>query len=117
MRHRNRKKRLGLPKDHRTAMLRNLVSSLIINERIKTTEARAKALAARFGRLMSLVQKKELREAIRVTPKYLSGNTASKKLILVLKDKYIDRNSGFTRITHLGARAGDNAKLVQIELV
>ncbi|PIQ78231.1 50S ribosomal protein L17 [Candidatus Peregrinibacteria bacterium CG11_big_fil_rev_8_21_14_0_20_46_8] len=117
MRHRNKVKKLGLRKDHRTALLRNLTTSLILHDKIRTTEARAKVVSARFGRLMNIVQKKEAREAIRMTPKYLSNTDASRKLLEVLKPKYADRQSGFTRITRIGLRDGDKATLVQIELI
>lgn len=117
MRHQKKLKKLGLPKDHRKSLLRNLVASLVLHGRIRTTESRAKALAARFGRVMRLVQKKENREAIRILKRYLALETASKKIMGELKKKYEKRTSGFTRITRVGMRKGDNATLVQIELV
>ena len=66
---------------------------------------------------MSMVQKKEPREAIRLMPNYCNVKAASQKLVNELKAKYQDRVSGFTRITRLSTRKGDNAQLVQIELI
>ncbi len=117
MRHRKKLNTLGLKKSHRDSLLKNLIASLVINEKIKTTDRRAKALAQRFGRLMSLVKKQETREAIRTIAGYAFTMAASRKLIAELKPRYETRTSGFTRITRLGLRKGDNALLVQIELV
>lgn len=117
MRHFKRIKKLGLPKDHRESLLKNLIASLVIHGKLRTTQSRAKALAARFGRLMSLVQKKEKREAIRLMPNYCNIQVASEKIVNELKEKYKDRKSGFTRITRVGMRKGDNTPLIQIELI
>ncbi|MBI5413087.1 50S ribosomal protein L17 [Candidatus Peregrinibacteria bacterium] len=117
MRHRKRVQKLGLPKEHRVSLLRNLISSLVLNGKIRTTENRAKALAARFGRLMNLVQRKNTVEAIRLLPRYVNVAAAQKKLLDEVKKKYEKRTSGFTRITRIGLRKGDCARLVQIELI
>lgn len=117
MRHRKKLKKLGLKKSHRDSLLRNLVSSLVLEERLRTTKLRGKALQARFSRMMSLVQKKPAREAIRLIPAYCNIAAASKKVMAVLVPKYKDRTSGFTRLTPVGMRKGDNAELVQVELV
>lgn len=120
MRHLKKLKKLGLKKSHRDSLLKNLVADLVLHESVRTTANRAKALAARFGRLMRLIQKKEKREAIRLLPNYCAHaehGAAHRKLIDELKPKYEKRTSGFTRITRIGMRRGDNASLVQIQLV
>lgn len=117
MRHSKRLKKLGLPKSHRESLLKNLTASLILHGRIRTTLSRAKVLSGRFDRLINLIQRKEPRETIRILPKYCTIETACKKLLKELKPKYEKRKSGFTRLTRIGMRKGDNAKLVQIELV
>ncbi|MEK7523435.1 MAG: 50S ribosomal protein L17 [Patescibacteria group bacterium] len=117
MRHQKKLKKLGLAKPHRDSLLKNLVSSLILHGRIRTTETRAKAVAARFGRLMNFAQRKEKREAIRILPRFCSVPAAQRKLMDELKPKYEKRTSGFTRITRIGLRKGDSACLVQIELL
>lgn len=117
MRHLKKLQKLGLAKDHRTSLLRNLVTSLVLNGHLKTTPNRAKALAARFGRMMTLVKKKEKREAIRLLPQYVTTKAASQKIIEELKDKYAGRTSGFTRSVPVGLRKGDSAKQVYVELI
>ncbi|MBI2634253.1 50S ribosomal protein L17 [Candidatus Peregrinibacteria bacterium] len=117
MRHKVKKIRIGINKDHATALIRNLAMSVIIYEKIKTTEAKAKAVQPFIDRLINLAKQKEKREAIREIEKLLQHDNASKKILEVLLDKYKDRTSGYTRITRLGYRAGDNAPVVQIELV
>lgn len=117
MRHVKRLKKLGLPKHHRDSLLKNLIASLVIHGRITTTENRAKALASRFGRMMTLVSRKEAREAVRTLANYCTVRAAAIKIIQELKPKYKDRNSGYTRITRMNLRAGDRARRVSIELI
>lgn len=117
MRHKVKKVKLGSDKDHTTALMRNLAMSVIIYEKIKTTAAKAKAVQPFVERLITIAKKKEKREAIRQLNKLLNHENSSKKLLEVIVEKYKDRNSGFTRITKLGYRNGDNAPVVQIELV
>lgn len=112
-----RVKKLGLNKEHREALLKQQLAALVINESIKTTEARAKVLAGRMGRAMRFVRNKDKREAIRALVSFVSTKDASVKFVDVLKSRYETRNSGFTRITRLGLRKGDCARLVQISLV
>lgn len=117
MRHRKKLKKLGLKKSHRNSLLKNLVASLVLHGHVRTTKMRAKALGSQFNHMMRLVQKKEIREAIRILPRYCNISAASKKVVTELVPKYKDRTSGFTRITPVGMRKGDNATLVQIELL
>lgn len=120
MRHQKKLKKLGLPKPHRTSLLRNLVLSLILNGKLRTTDSRAKALTARFARLMRFVRTKEKRELIRALPTFLPGYKDKADLGKKLDDlkiRFEKKTSGFTRITRVGLRKGDNASLVQIELI
>lgn len=117
MRHLKKLKKLGLVKDHRVSLVRNLVTSLVLNGYLTTTPGRAKVLASRFGRMMTIVKRKEKREAIRMLSQYVMTQAASKKVIEELKAKYEGRASGFTRITPVGTRKGDNAPQVHIELI
>lgn len=117
MRHRVKKIKLGSDKDHTTALMRNLAMSVIIYEKIKTTSAKAKAVQPFVERLINIAKKREKREAIRELTKLLQHENSSKKILEVLVEKYKDRNSGYTRITPLGYRSGDNAPVVQIELI
>ena len=117
MRHKKQLKKLGLKKSHRDSLVKNLITSLVLHGRIKTTQSRAKVLASRFARMMRVVHKKDKREAIRDMPQYCMTEAASKKIVDELKAKYENRTSGFTRITRLGLRKGDSASLVLIELI
>jgi large subunit ribosomal protein L17 len=116
MRHKVKKVKLGSDKDHTTSLMRNLAMSVIIYEKVKTTTTKAKAVQPFVERLISIAKKNEKRHAIRELERLLQHENASKKLMEVLADKYKDKDSGFTRITKLGNRAGDNAPIVQIEL-
>jgi len=117
MRHKVKKIKLGVNKAHTDAMMRNLAMSVIIFEKIKTTEKRAKAVQPFVESLITIAKNKDKRNAIRLLEKKLQHTNSSKKLLEVLAEKYKDKNSGFTRITKLGNRSGDNAPVVQIELV
>lgn len=117
MRHKVKKIKLGTDTSHSNSVLRNLAMSLIIFDKIKTTPKRAKATAPFVEKLITIAKTKEKRHAIRLIEQRLQHENASKKIFEVLVDKYKDRNSGFTRITKLGNRNGDNAPIVQIELV
>lgn len=117
MRHKVKKLKLGTDKDHRTALLRNLAMSVIIYEKVKTTSAKAKAVQPFVERLINIAKKKEKRHAIREIERLLQHENSSRKILEVLIEKYKDKPSGYTRITKLGYRSGDNAPVVQIELI
>lgn len=117
MRHKVKKVKLGVDKDHTTAIMRNLAMSVIIYEKIKTTAAKAKAVQPMVERLISVGKKGDKKHAIREIERILQHENSSRKIIEVLAEKYKDKNSGFTRITKLGYRTGDNAPVVQLELI
>lgn len=117
MRHKVKKIKLGSDKDHTTAIMRNLAMAVIIYEKVKTTTAKAKAVQPFVERLITIAKRGDKVHSIREINKLLQHENSSKKIFEVLLDKYKDRNSGFTRITKLGYRNGDNAPVVQIELV
>lgn len=103
--------------DERVAMLRNLATSVILHERIQTTDKRAVMTAPIVEKLITTSKTKDTLNAIREINRIVFDENASKKLLEVLKDRYADRSSGFTRITKLKNRAGDNAPMVMLELV
>lgn len=116
MRHKNNKKILDRKKAPREMMLRNLAASVLIYEKVKTTEAKAKAVKSLVEKLITISKKADLnarRKLIEILPQKL----AIKKAMEVLGKRYEGRNGGYTRIIRLGAREGDGAKIVQIELV
>lgn len=96
---------------------RNLLTSLILYETIRTTLKRAKVIQPMMDRLITTAKNKEPREAIRALNAVVTHKNASHKLIEVLKLRYASRPSGYTRITPVGARQGDGAKMVDLELM
>jgi len=117
MRHKVKKVKLGVNKEHTTSIMRNLAMSVIIYDKIKTTEAKAKAAQPFVERLITIAKGPNKVHAIREIEKLLQHENSSKKIFEVLLEKYKDKKSGFTRITKLGYRSGDNAPVVQLELV
>lgn len=116
MRHRKKGKILDRQKAPREMMLRNMASSILIYEKIKTTEAKAKAVKPLVEKLITTSKKGDL-EARRKIIEKLPQKMAIKKAMEVLGKRYADRNGGYTRIVKIGKRQGDGAKVVQIELV
>ncbi len=116
MRHRNKNKTLDRKKGPRELMLRNMASSLILYEKIKTTKAKAQALRPLVEKLITSSKAGDL-AARRGLIKVLLQKTSVKKAIEVLGVRYQTRPGGYTRTTKLGARQGDGAEMVQIELV
>lgn len=117
MRHKVKKVKLGSDKDHTTALMRNLAMSVIIYEKIKTTSKKAKAVQPFVERLINIAKKKEKVGAIRELERLIQHENTSRKIMEVLVEKYKDKTSGYTRITKLGYRNGDNAPVVQLELI
>ncbi len=117
MRHRVKTTRLNRDRAHLDAMLRNMATSIILYEKVKTTRPKAKAVIPVVERLIASSKKQSGFNALRNLNAYLKDKNAYKKVIEVLVDRYKDRSSGFVRITNIGFRAGDNAPMVQIELV
>ena len=116
MRHRNKGKILDRKKEPRELMLRNLAASVLIYEKVKTTEAKAKAVRSLVERSITIAKKGDLtsrRHLIATLPQ----PNAVKKAMEVLRNRYQSKPGGYTRIVKLGARQGDGAEIVQIELV
>ena len=109
-------RKLGRPTDHRIAMLRNLVTSLLREGRIETTETRAKETRRLAEKMITLAKRGDL-HARRQVLAYVYDETVVKKLFDEVAPKYNDRNGGYTRIMKLGPRRGDAAEIVIIELV
>ena len=116
MRHRKAGTRLGRNSSHQQAMLRNMVTSLLEHERIVTTTPKAKELRKLADKMITLAKRGDLharRQALAV----IRSKKVVDKLFSKLKDEYMDRNGGYTRIIHTGNRAGDAAPMAIIELV
>lgn len=108
--------RLGLTTGHRKAVLRNLVTSLFKEERIQTTETRAKQIRSIAEKMVTLAKQGDLASR-RQALAYLYEEDVVRKLFNDLGPKYTDRTGGYTRIIKLGYRRGDAAPMVFIELV
>ncbi|MDD4334592.1 MAG: 50S ribosomal protein L17 [Desulfotomaculaceae bacterium] len=108
--------KLSLKTDHRKAMLRNLVTSLFRDERIKTTEARAKEVKSIAEKLVTTAKQGDL-AARRQALAYMYEEEVVKKLFDVIAPKYADRSGGYTRLIKVGHRRGDAAEMVILELV
>jgi large subunit ribosomal protein L17 len=116
MRHRKAGRKLGRSSDHRRALYRNLVTELFRHERIKTTEAKAKAIRPGAEKLITLGKKGTL-HARRLAAGRLNDPEMVKKLFDDIALRYEGRAGGYTRILRLGCRQGDNAPMALIELV
>jgi large subunit ribosomal protein L17 len=120
MRHRVRKYLKFKKKDfqHRKAMERNLLTSFFLHKSIKTTEKKAKAVVPMIDKLINVANTKDEMNAIRQVMQYLYTKESSLELFKNIAPKYKDKKtSGFTRITPIKYRDGDNAKLVLLELI
>jgi len=117
MRHRVKSKRLNRGEAHLNSMARNLATSIILYEKVKTTQSKAKFIKPIVEKLITKAKKQTLPVAVRSLNAYLTDKNATKKLTREILERYKDINSGYLRITPLGFRAGDSATMVQIELV
>lgn len=109
-------RKLGRRTDHRTAMLRNLVTSLFKGGRIKTTVTRAKESQKIADKCITLAKKNQL-ASNRALSSYIYDNEVAKKLVTEIAPLYKDRKGGYTRIIKMGPRRGDGAQLCILELV
>lgn len=117
MRHRVKTTRLNRDRSHLDAMTRNMATSIILYEKVKTTQAKAKLIKPIVEKMISKAKSQDLATAMKTLNGTLTDKNASRKLIREILERYKDRNSGFLRITPLGFRPGDAAPMVQIELV
>jgi large subunit ribosomal protein L17 len=109
-------RKLGLRSDQRRAMLRNMTTSLIKEERIETTLTRAKEVQRLADKMISLGKQGSL-HARRQALSYLLDESVVKKLFDEVAPRYQERPGGYTRILKTGFRRGDSAPMAMIELV
>ena len=117
MRHRKKKNKLNVKVDHRKALIRNLVTSIILYEKVKTTDKKAKLAVPVVEKLITISKKKDKMNAIRAINKIVMDKNASKKLIEELSKRYEKKDSGYTRTVGIGYRNGDNAHISLVELI
>jgi len=116
MRHKKKFNHLSRKRGHRHAMLANMASSLILNKRIRTTTAKAKALKVYLEPLITKA-KEDTTHSRRQVFSYLQDKDAVSELFREVAAKVADRPGGYTRIIKLGNRLGDSADMAIIELV
>ena len=116
MRHKVAGYKLGRTTSHRRAMLRNMVTSIIMEERIETTVIKAKAVRPSVEKMITLGKKGNL-AARRQAASYLMTNEAVTKLFDTVAPRFGDRNGGYTRIVRTAWRKGDGAEKAFIELL
>jgi len=109
-------RKLGRTSDHRDAMLRNLVTSLLENGKIETTVEKAKETRSMAEKMITLGKTNTLHSR-RQALSYITKEDVVTKVFAELAPKYADRNGGYTRILKLGPRRGDAAEMAIIELV
>ena len=117
MRHHNTNKKFGRVRKVRTGLMRGLVRALVLDERIETTEAKAKALRPRIEKLITKSKSDSVATRRLLAMRMGGQSEVVNKLITDLGPRYKDRNGGYTRITKLGQRNSDAAHMAVIELV
>jgi large subunit ribosomal protein L17 len=116
MRHLVKGRKLRRTTSHRKALLRNLVTSFMEKERLKTTLAKAKEARPLAEKMITLAKKNTLhtkRQALR----FLTKEKAVKKLFEEIGPRFSERPGGYTRIVKLGPRMGDGAQMAMFELI
>lgn len=115
MRKRKKGRKLSRKRDQRKSLVKALVSALILHEKIKTTEGKAKELSRFAEKFITIAKKGNLNSRRRLnqffTPKIV------KKLMADIGPRYKERKGGYTRIIKLGQRKTDGAKIAIVELV
>ena len=116
MRHRRAGKKLGRDSAHRKALYSNLAGALIEHGRIKTTQAKAKAVKPFAEQMITLGKRGDL-HARRLALAELRSQDVVHQLFADVAPRFADRAGGYTRIVKLGPRLGDAAEMVYLELV
>jgi large subunit ribosomal protein L17 len=116
MRHRVKSRSLGRSSGERQSLFRNQLLSLILHERIRTTEAKARELQPMADHLLNL-GRTDTEQNRRNATSILVNATLVRKLFEDIGPRYADRFGGYTRIYKLGQRPGDRAHICQLELV
>ena len=109
-------RKLNLPTDQRMALLRNMVTSLLENGKIETTETRAKETRSLAEKMITLGKANTLHSR-RQALAFITKEDVVTKLFAEIAPKYADRNGGYTRIIKIGPRRGDAAPMAIVELV
>ncbi len=116
MRHKLGYKKLNRTSEHRKALIKNMLNSLIKYEQITTTLPKAKVLKPQADKIITLGKKENLHNTKALFTK-LQDSKSTKKVIKELSKRYEKRNGGYTRIIKAGYRYGDNSPMAVIEFV
>jgi large subunit ribosomal protein L17 len=116
MRHRISFRKLSRTHEHRRALLRNLVTSLFLHERIETTVAKAKEARRVAERMITFAKRGDI-SARRHVDSYVFDPAATRKLFDTIAPWYAERQGGYTRIIRIGRRLGDAGEMAIFELV
>ncbi|MEK7080874.1 MAG: 50S ribosomal protein L17 [Patescibacteria group bacterium] len=117
MRHHNSKRKFGRGKMERRALLNSLALNLIVREKIKTTEPKAKELRPFIEKLVTRAKKGNLATRRLIISKLSNRSSEVKKLFEILAPRYADKKGGYTRVLKLGTRKSDGAPMAIIEFV
>ena len=116
MRHRKAGNKLGRNPSHRRALLRNLVTSVVVEDRVETTLAKAKAVRPLVEKMITLGKRGDV-HARRQAAAFLMTPDSVSRLFATVAPRYGDRNGGYLRITRTGFRQGDGGEKAMIELL
>ena len=117
MRHQKTRHKLSRSASHRRSLLRNLAKEVIDHERIKTTEAKAKAVKPELEKLITLAKRGDLHARRQALSALGQDKFMVYKLFEEVAPRYADRPGGYTRILKLGPRRSDSTEMVYLELV
>ncbi|MAE68309.1 MAG: bL17 family ribosomal protein [Candidatus Peribacteraceae bacterium] len=117
MRHRRSRNRLKQKPAHARMVKRNLLTSLLLYESVRTTKKRAAVIAPQVDKLINYAKTHSPHVAIRHINKTVTDTNASKKIMEVFIKRYAKKNSGLTRTVVAGFREGDGAQVVDLSLV
>ncbi len=117
MRHGKQRNKLSRDAAHRKSMFANLSKELIEHERIRTTQAKAKAVKPEVERLITLGKRGDLHARRQALSALGQDKFTVHKLFVEVAPRYAERNGGYTRIVKLGPRRSDSAEMVFLELV
>jgi large subunit ribosomal protein L17 len=117
MRHAKQKGKLSRDSAHRRALMRNLCREVIQHERIKTSQAKAKAVKPKLEKLITLAKRGDLHARRQALSELSQDKFLVHKLFEEIAPRYAERPGGYTRIVKLGPRRSDSTEMVFLELV
>jgi large subunit ribosomal protein L17 len=117
MRHGKQRHKLSRDSAHRRALMRNLCREVVEHERIRTSQAKAKAVKPRVEKLITLAKRGDLHARRQVLSELGQDKFLAHKLFEEIAPRYAERPGGYTRIVKLGPRRSDSTEMVLLELV